>query len=228
MAAGALNVFRLAGDAVHLLSIGILWNKIQTARSCAGISLKSQLLYAAVYITRYLDLLSLPKMRLLSVYNAAMKVFFVGSQLAVVYVMRFKYRATYNKHTDLFRVEFLVVPSVFFAWLFTDASLHDGLFFFLREYLWTFSIILESVAIFPQLFLLQRTGEAETITSHYLFCLGMYRVLYILNWTYRAIFARAPEPIVVLAGLLQSALYADFFYEYYKKVICYQIFKLPK
>ena len=31
---------------------------------------------------------------------------------------------------------------------------------------------MESVAILPQLFMMSKTGEAETITSHYLFALG--------------------------------------------------------
>ena len=53
------------------------------------------------------------------------------------------------------------------------------------EILWTFSIYLESVAILPQLFMVSKTGEAESITSHYLFALGSYRALYILNWIYR-------------------------------------------
>jgi ER lumen protein retaining receptor len=53
------------------------------------------------------------------------------------------------------------------------------------ELVWSFSIWLESVAILPQLFMLQRTGEAETITTHYLAALGLYRGLYIPNWIYR-------------------------------------------
>ena len=60
--------------------------------------------------------------------------------------------------------------------------------FSLMEILWTFSIYLESVAILPQLFMVQKTGEAESITSHYLFALGSYRGLYILNWIYRYYF----------------------------------------
>ena len=57
--------------------------------------------------------------------------------------------------------------------------------FTVDEVLWSYSIFLESVAILPQMFLLQRTGEAETITTHYIFALGAYRALYILNWIYR-------------------------------------------
>jgi ER lumen protein retaining receptor len=33
--------------------------------------------------------------------------------------------------------------------------------------------------------MVSKTGEAESITSHYLFALGSYRGLYILNWIYR-------------------------------------------
>lgn len=36
--------------------------------------------------------------------------------------------------------------------------------------------------------MLQRTGEAETITTHYLAALGAYRALYIPNWIYRYVF----------------------------------------
>jgi ER lumen protein retaining receptor len=83
--------------------------------------------------------------------------------------------------------------------------------------LWTFSIWLESVAILPQLFMLQRTGEADTITTHYLFALGLYRALYIPNWIYRYFAENRFQPIPVVAGIVQTLLYSDFFYIYYTK-----------
>jgi ER lumen protein retaining receptor len=67
---------------------------------------------------------------------------------------------------------------------------------------------LEAVAILPQLFMLQRRGEAETITAHYLFALGSYRGLYILNWVYRYFTDGYFDPIVLVAGLIQTVLYA--------------------
>lgn len=87
--------------------------------------------------------------------------------------------------------------------------------------------MLESVAILPQMFQLQKTGEAETITTHYLLCLGLYRALYLLNWIYRWSYRESPETIAVVAGLLQTALYSDFFYIYYKRVFHGRAFKLP-
>ena len=84
--------------------------------------------------------------------------------------------------------------------------------------LWTVSIFLESVAILPQLFQMTRTGEAETITSHYLFALGGYRALYILNWIYRYYTeAGHVDPRAVLCGIVQTGLYLDFFYVYFTK-----------
>lgn len=68
------------------------------------------------------------------------------------------------------------------------------------------------------MFLLSHTGEAETITTHYLLCLGLYRAFYLLNWIYRFFYVSSrPEVIVILAGILQTALYSDFFYIYYKR-----------
>lgn len=83
--------------------------------------------------------------------------------------------------------------------------------------LWSFSIWLESVAILPQLFMLQRTGEAETITTHYLFALGLYRALYIPNWLYRYFAEGYVDQIAWVAGLVQTVLYSDFFWIYYTK-----------
>ena len=66
----------------------------------------------------------------------------------------------------------------------------------------------------------QKTGEAESITSHYLFALGSYRGLYILNWIYRYFVEDHFEYISVFAGIIQTVLYADFFYLYISRGVC--------
>lgn len=88
---------------------------------------------------------------------------------------------------------------------------------FLFQILWTFSIYLESVAILPQLFMISKTGEAETITTHYLFFLGLYRALYLINWIWRFYFEGFFDLIAVVAGVVQTILYCDFFYLYITK-----------
>ncbi len=55
----------------------------------------------------------------------------------------------------------------------------------------------------------------DNLTAHYVALLGAYRGLYILNWAWRyATEARYSQWLVWLSGLLQTALYADFFYYY--------------
>jgi len=51
-----MNLWRLLGDMSHLLSIMVLLLKIHATKSCAGVSLRTQELYAIVFLTRYLDL----------------------------------------------------------------------------------------------------------------------------------------------------------------------------
>ncbi|KAH0521352.1 ER lumen protein-retaining receptor 2 [Microtus ochrogaster] len=72
--------------------------------------------------------------------------------------------------------------------------------------------LLMSVAILPQLFI-NKTGEAETITAHYLF-LGLSCVLYLVHWLWRFCYF---DLIAVVAGAVQPILYCDFFYLYITK-----------
>lgn len=69
----------------------------------------------------------------------------------------------------------------------------------------------------PQLYMISKTGEAESITSHYLFALGLYRALYIANWVWRFYMEDFYDWIAIVAGCVQTALYCDFFYLYITK-----------
>mmetsp|Transcript_32565 Transcript_32565/g.70311 ORF Transcript_32565/g.70311 Transcript_32565/m.70311 type:complete len:216 (-) Transcript_32565:143-790(-) len=201
-----MNIFRVSADLLHLLSILVLLLKIHATKSCAGISLKTQDLYLTVFVTRYLDLF----WNFHSLYNSVFKIVYIGSSALIIWYMR-RHRTvkqTYDKDHDTFRYLFLIVPCLLLALLINNR-------FSLFEILWTFSIYLESVSILPQLVLLQRTKNVDNLTGNYVFLLGMYRGFYILNWVYRYM----TEPgysawIVWLSGLVQTALYADFFYYY--------------
>ncbi|XAR52091.1 hypothetical protein NMG60_11019990 [Bertholletia excelsa] len=201
-----MNVFRLAGDMTHLLSVIVLLLKIRTTKSCAGISLKTQELYVIVFITRYLDLFT----KYYSFYNTVMKLVFLGTSIAIVWYMRYHkvVKQTYNKDEDTFRHYFLILPCFMLALLIH----HD---FTVMEVLWTFSLYLEAVAILPQLVLLQRSRNIDNLTGHYVFLLGAYRALYIINWIYRFFLENHQARwITWISGLVQTALYADFFYYY--------------
>ncbi|OAF70035.1 ER lumen protein-retaining receptor [Intoshia linei] len=203
-----MNIFRLVGDMSHLLAILLLLFKIFKSRSVAGLSGNCQLMFLIVFVTRYLDIFT----NFVSIYNSSMKIVFIVSLGVTVFAIYRKFRSTYNSY--------IVICSAGLAFL-----VNYKFSFF--EILWTFSIYLESVAILPQLFMITKTGEAETITSHYLFALGSYRALYLINWVWRFISEGHFDIIVVVAGIVQTLLYADFFYLYVTKVIQGKKLALP-
>jgi len=81
----------------------------------SGISLKTQELYALVFLTRYLDLFT----DFISVYNTVMKLVFIGSTAAIVCCMRMHrvVRRSYDKQLDTFRYHFLIAGSFALALL---------------------------------------------------------------------------------------------------------------
>ncbi|XP_006890270.1 PREDICTED: ER lumen protein retaining receptor 3 [Elephantulus edwardii] len=181
-----------------------------------GISGKSQILFALVFTTRYLDLFT----NFISIYNTVMKVVFLLCAYVTVYMIYGKFRKTFDIENDTFRLEFLLVPVIGLSFL-------ENYSFTPLEILWTFSIYLESVAILPQLFMISKTGEAETITTHYLFFLGLYRALYLANWIRRYQTENFYDQIAVVSGVVQTIFYCDFFYLYVTKVLKGKKLSLP-
>jgi len=90
-----------------------------------------------------------------------------------------------------------------------------------HQFLWTISIYLEAVAIVPQLIVLQRYREVENLTGHYVFLLGAYRALYIVNWVYRSYHETYYKHnwVVYICGIVQTCLYVDFFYYYVLRLV---------
>lgn len=202
----------------HVFSILVLVLRLRVAKNAAGISLRTHELFLLVFLTRYTDLFT----TYYGIYNSVMKVLYIGSTASIVYAIRYKQPicSSYDKAQDTFRhFEFAILPCMVLAVL-THLISGEGegldLVRNIQELLWVFSIYLESVAILPQLIVLQRFREVENLTGNYIFFMGAYRALYILNWVYRAYY----EPgyrhhyVVYFCGVLQTALYLDFFYYY--------------
>lgn len=211
-----MNIFRIVADLSHMVSQLLLLYSIHRNKSINGLSLKTQILYVVVFVFRYLDVFT----SYISLYNTFMKFFFLATSIYTTYLMTYKYQKTIRENIDTFPAKYLGMFSGVMALVFTHA-------YSFREVTWSFSIWLESVAIVPQLYMLQRTGSAENITTHYIFALGIYRALYIPNWIYRYFFEGRFDYVSVLAGILQTVVYSDFFYIYYTKVMQGKSFELP-
>jgi len=206
-----MNFFRLAGDMSHIASLLVLLLRLTQTKNASGISIKTQELYLVVFVFRYLDLFT----TFYSLYNSIMKILYISITSYIIYMVYLTepYKTTYERSHDSFlHWQFAVAPVAVIALI---TNLIQG--FNIIELFWDFSIYLETLAIVPQLIILQRYREVENLTGHYVFLLGLYRALYIVNWIYRSYHEAFYKHnwMVYICGFIQTCLYVDFFYYYF-------------
>eukprot|EP00088_Acartia_fossae_P003689 TRINITY_DN11577_c0_g1_i2.p1 TRINITY_DN11577_c0_g1~~TRINITY_DN11577_c0_g1_i2.p1 ORF type:complete len:282 (+),score=58.98 TRINITY_DN11577_c0_g1_i2:52-897(+) len=191
-----MNIFRLAGDSIHVFAMCFLLAYMLNTKSCNGYSGKTQLMYLAVFITRYLDLIT----NFISVYNTTMKVMFISIKATIVYLIYGRFKQTHDKENDTFRFEVLIIPCAILAIFINHESS-------VMEIMWTFSIYMESVLILPQLWMIVKSGKIRVDQIIYLVTLGCYRALYIANWKYRYDTEGFYDILAIVAGCLQTSIY---------------------
>mmetsp|Transcript_123968 Transcript_123968/g.246842 ORF Transcript_123968/g.246842 Transcript_123968/m.246842 type:complete len:225 (+) Transcript_123968:87-761(+) len=215
-----MNIFRFCGDMLHVTSIMLLLYKLHKNKNCAGISCRTQEIYAIVFVLRYADLL----WSFISIYNTVMKSLFIISTVYLIYIMRHQppVATTYDRSKDNFKHELYILPPCFVIAVLTA---HEWA---IPEVMWTASIWLEALAIYPQLVLLQHQREVENLTSNFVGAMGAYRAFYILNWVYRYMEDGHYNWVVWCGGVVQTLLYADFFYYYLKSKVSGNKMLLPE
>jgi len=203
-----MNLFRIAGDISHYTAILTIFIKIISSQSCKGISGKSQILYLLVFLSRYIDLF----FHFISWYNTSVKIFFILSSLTNIYLVTIRYRGTISSEVDNFRIEFLIGLAAILSLVINHQ-------FAIFEILWTFSVYLESVAILPQLTVTNqgKASEADSIIIFYLSALTSHKIFYILNWLYRYSNEGFYDSISMGAGIIQAAIYVNFFVMFFIK-----------
>lgn len=205
-----VNIFQLIGDLLHLLSFIIIIYKIRRDAKCTGVSAKTQEIYLIVFCTRYMDLF----FTFISFYNTIMKILFISVTIYILFLMHIKlpYKNTYNRATEDNFPHWFLLP---FAIIMTLIIHRDWTWWDMQ---WSFSLWLESVAVFPQISILAKNNGVEGFTAHYLAALGSYRFFYILLWIYRYLKFGTLSWTSMLSGSLQVLLYADFLYLYLKNM----------
>ncbi|KAI3338292.1 ER lumen protein retaining receptor-domain-containing protein [Ustulina deusta] len=207
------NIFRILGDVSHLLSKVIIIYAIHRNRSAEGVSWITQVLYAVVFCSRYTDIFSET-----STWNYFFKLFYILSSIYIIAIMRWLYPRTREREiawklgAAILAGSLLLAP---FVMLIFEGKEQWSFF----TWVWDFSQILESICVLPQLLLLRQTNVPTVIDSFYLISLGSYRALYCLNWIWRELDPndRKPNAVSVIFGIIQTALYFDFFWVYYTR-----------
>ncbi|CAJ1949951.1 unnamed protein product [Cylindrotheca closterium] len=202
----------------HLVAVLMLL-KMAKRGNASVISLKAQELYLVVYLARYLDVFT----TWYSLYNTAMKIFYIFATALIVCTLRSgeSWHTSYSPSHDSFRHwKFLAIPVFFLA---SVVHLYGSQLagFSFMEMLWTYSICLEAVAMWPQLvmfkddtILKENQGDLKAEILWPIFLFGIYRAFYILSWIYRAntdTRGYRHHPLTYICAVIQVLLYSSFF-----------------
>nr|GMD20157.1 putative ER lumen protein-retaining receptor C28H8.4 [Ipomoea batatas] len=100
----------------------------------------------------------------------------------------------------------------------------------IHRMLWSFCVYLESVAVLPQLRMMQKAKMIEPFTAHYVFALGIARFLELAHWIIQVYESGGKYlylagrgylwiPAVFVSEMVQSFILADFCYYYVKSAM---------
>ncbi|KAJ8683111.1 hypothetical protein QAD02_018903 [Eretmocerus hayati] len=191
------------GFCLLLAAKGILLMRLLMKRNCAGISGKTQLLYAIIFIARYIDIFanfsSGPEL------TALPKFTLIALSYGIVLLMFFCCSESYQIHHDKFRIDLLIVPCLVLSML-ANYGMN------IVEVMWSFSVFLESVAILPQLYMISKQKRVESIVYHYITLLAVSKMLLLIEGIYSQMYyVRYADRISLAAGIIQLMFYFDFF-----------------
>ncbi|GAQ80789.1 ER lumen protein retaining receptor [Klebsormidium nitens] len=213
------NLF-VAAEAIHAVGIAVLIYKLMKEKTCAGLSLKSQELTAIFLATR--------------LYCSVVMEYDIHTILDlctfattgwVIYMMRFKLRATLMNDLDNLKLYYVLLPCLALAALVHPSTSHN----LVNRILWAFCVYLEAVSVLPQLRVMQNTKVVEPFTAHYVFALGIARFLSCAHWVLQVIdgnsflltvLGTGLWPVaVLLSEIVQTFILADFCYYYVKSLV---------
>ncbi|XP_021736602.1 putative ER lumen protein-retaining receptor C28H8.4 [Chenopodium quinoa] len=212
------NLF-VASEIVHALGILILIYKLTIHRSCSGLSLKSQELTAIFLAARLVCSVMIE-----GDIHTFLDSLTLAATIWVIYMLRFKLNASYNKELDTMPLYYVVIPCAILSIFVHSQSLWP----LLARVLWSFCLCVEAISVLPQLRFMQNAKMVESFTAHYVFALGISRFVGCANWIFK-IYETGGKYLVLagkghlyillilVAEIVQTFILADFCYYYIKR-----------
>ncbi len=147
-----MNVFQFLADMLHFASFVLIINQIRKTKTVQELSYRTQEIYFVVFCFRYMDLF----LYYVSLYNTTFKLLFISATSYLIYLIKIKkpYCLGYDSKLDSFNHYVFIYPVVLVVTILFH--LQSSKRFYYYEYLWSFSVWLEAVAIVPQLYIVYR------------------------------------------------------------------------
>jgi len=202
-------IFFVLGYYIFLASNCVLIYKITKQKSIYGLSVDTQLCFLFSVLSRCCWTLDTRLVETKFAY------FELAGALVVSFAICFlcyRYRSTMSTQTTPFRIYFLVPLA-----LVAGIIIHPGDDMWTIQILVAFTMYIEAFGLLPQLWLMRKMHEVETLTSHYLALLIVARACRMIFW---AILFLGGEHfwMLFIADIIHLLLAADYMFLYFKSI----------
>jgi len=190
---GDFSFLLTIGGLIRLFGFASLLFKCVSTRSAAGLSLKTLELYIGVFVFRLCSILFyegyLPYDKSGDWLYQTVETASLFVVCATAFTVAVMFKATYAADEDWFGkgmhlpaefgAVYLAVPCLVLA-LIVHPTLNQNFF---TDTAWTFALYLETIAVIPQIVMLQKSKKAvEEWVGHFLFAVGLSRLMLFIFW----------------------------------------------
>jgi len=220
---------------VQCLGFFLLSSKVRRSQSAAGLSSRTLEMYVLFFLTRLSS--TMVKNGYLPIDRSGDWVYQIadigslGIVLQLLYSMHRSHKTTYEGEHDTLPIRG-ALPACLLLAICVHGDLNDSPVF---DTLWTFSLLVDTIAMLPQLWMMTtKGGEVESLTSHFVAAMVVSRALSFTFWFYgyseiapQAGGFNAAGYLILAAHSLQLVLSADFMYYYVRSAMRQQGMVLP-
>lgn len=224
------SLYFVLSSMAQTLSFVIIMLRVTQYQSCSGISINYLICFIIMILSRLITNIFSSYDIQIDIVNS---IFLYLSQFIsllicfyLLYLIYFIYPETSDKMLDnKIPFYYLLIPSLILAILFKPYIFRNWFF----DLMFIYSIILESVAIYPQIILFSiKKGEIETYTSNFIAFQGLSTIFVLIFW-YKNYFSLNDNDSLLLGGysgyvvigseILQLIIVGYYFYLYFKSIM---------
>ena len=224
------SLYFVLSSMAQTLSFVIIMLRVTQYQSCSGISINYLICFIIMILSRLITNIFSSYDIQIDIVNS---IFLYLSQFIsllicfyLLYLIYFIYPETSDKMLDnKIPFYYLLIPSLILAILFKPYIFRNWFF----DLMFIYSIILESVAIYPQIILFSiKKGEIETYTSNFIAFQGLSTIFVLIFW-YKNYFSLNDNDSLLLGGysgyvvigseILQLIIMGYYFYLYFKSIM---------
>ena len=224
------SLYFVLSSMAQTLSFVIIMLRVTQYQSCSGISINYLICFIIMILSRLITNIFSSYDIQIDIVNS---IFLYLSQFIsllicfyLLYLIYLVYPETSDKMLDnKIPFYYLLIPSLILAILFKPYIFRNWFF----DLMFIYSIILESVAIYPQIILFSiKKGEIETYTSNFIAFQGLSTIFVLIFW-YKNYFSLNDNDSLLFGGysgyvvigseILQLIIMGYYFYLYFKSIM---------